>query len=60
MHRVTIAQLMQETGLSRATIDRVINKRGKVHPRTLQVVQNSLEKLSLASKTPAPPQHFTG
>ncbi|WP_298610457.1 substrate-binding domain-containing protein [uncultured Thiothrix sp.] len=52
MHRVTIAQLMQETGLSRATIDRVINKRGKVHPRTLQVVQSSLEKLSQTSQLP--------
>lgn len=50
MRRVTVAAIMQETGLSRATVDRVLNGRGNVHPRTKTVVEQVFRQL-------AAPQH---
>lgn len=46
MRRVTVADLMRETGLSRATIDRVLNRRGNVHARTRAVVEEAFRRLS--------------
>lgn len=51
MRRVGIAEIMRESGLSRATVDRVLNGRGQVHPRTREVVEDTLRRLS----TPAVP-----
>lgn len=48
MPRVTIGQLMIETGLSRSTVDRVLNRRGPVHDRTRQIVEEALNRLSQA------------
>lgn len=48
MPRVTIAQLTTETGLSRSTVDRVLNRRGPVHDRTRQIVEEALNRLSQA------------
>ena len=45
MRRVTVADIMRETGLSRATIDRVLNGRSKVHDRTRAVVEETLTRL---------------
>lgn len=45
MKRVTIAELVRETGLSRATIDRALNGRGGVHQRTLQVIEDTARRL---------------
>ena len=45
MRRVTVADIMRETGLSRATVDRALNGRGRVHDRTRLVVEESLRKL---------------
>jgi LacI family transcriptional regulator len=45
MRRVTVAAIMTETGLSRATVDRVLNGRGRVHPRTQHVIQETIRKL---------------
>lgn len=45
MRRVSIADIVQFTGLSRATVDRVINGRGRVHPRTREVVEDALKTL---------------
>ncbi|MBL8562369.1 MAG: LacI family DNA-binding transcriptional regulator [Gemmobacter sp.] len=53
MQRVTVADLMRETGLSRATVDRVLNKRGHVHDRTRAVVEEAFRRLS-APGTEAP------
>lgn len=50
MRRVSIAEIVQHTGLSRATVDRVMNGRGRVHPRTREVVEEALKTL----RTPAP------
>lgn len=52
MRRVTVADIMQETGLSRATVDRVLNGRGHVHPRTKLAVEESLRRLSAAEAAP--------
>ena len=46
IRRVRIAELAAETGLSRATIDRALNRRPGVHPRTKAVVEATLEQLS--------------
>ena len=45
MRRVTVADIMRETGLSRATVDRALNGRGRVHDRTRLVVEETLRKL---------------
>lgn len=45
MKRVGIADIMRETGLSRATVDRVLNGRGKVHSRTKEMVERALRHL---------------
>lgn len=46
MQRVTVADIMRETGLSRATVDRVLNKRGHVHDRTRAVVEDAFRRLA--------------
>ncbi len=46
MRRVTVADIMRETGLSRATVDRVLNNRGHVHDRTRAVVDEAFRHLS--------------
>lgn len=45
MRRVTVADIMRETGLSRATVDRVLNGRAKVHDRTRAVVEETMARL---------------
>lgn len=45
MRRVGIAEIVEATGLSRATVDRVLNARGHVHPRTREVVEDTLRRL---------------
>ena len=55
MRRVTVADIMRETGLSRATVDRVLNERGHVHPRTKRVIQETLTRL----QTPTEPRGNT-
>lgn len=45
MRRVTVADIMRETGLSRATVDRALNGRGRVHGRTRLVVEETLRRL---------------
>lgn len=56
MRRVTVADLMRETGLSRATVDRVLNKRGHVHDRTRAVVDEAFRKLAMpGAPVPAGP-----
>lgn len=58
MRRVTVAEIMRETGLSRATVDRVLNNRGRVHDRTRSVVEETLHRLSAPDTQPpsGPPQ----
>jgi LacI family transcriptional regulator len=46
MARVSITQIMRESGLSRATVDRVLNGRGGVHLRTQDLVERTLQRLS--------------
>lgn len=46
MKRVSIADIMRETGLSRATVDRVLNGRGKVHQRTRDAVEKAMRLLA--------------
>jgi LacI family transcriptional regulator len=54
MRRVTVADIMRETGLSRATVDRVLNNRGHVHDRTRAVVDEAFRQLSMPG-APVPP-----
>ena len=44
--RPTIADVMRESGLSRATVGRVLNDRAGVHPRTRAQVERALAKLT--------------
>lgn len=56
MRRVTVADIMRETGLSRATIDRVLNGRAKVHDRTRAVVEDTVARLRAGGPlVPKPP-----
>jgi len=55
MRRVTVADLMRETGLSRATVDRVLNGRDKVHDRTRAVVEETLARLRAGDHLPPKP-----
>lgn len=43
--QVTMKEIMRATGLSRATVDRALNRRGKVHPRTEQVILETVAHL---------------
>lgn len=52
MRRVTVAEIMRETGLSRATVDRVLNGRGHVHPRTRAAVEDTLARLGRGEAPP--------
>ncbi len=51
IRRIRIAELAAETGLSRATIDRALNGRSGVHPRTRAAVESTLESLSRQRET---------
>ncbi len=55
MRRLSVADIMRETGLSRATVDRVLNGRDKVHDRTRAVVEETLAKLRSGGKKPPKP-----
>lgn len=46
---------MRETGLSRATVDRALNGRGRVHDRTRLVVEETLRKLMAPGSETARP-----
>ena len=46
MGRATMADIVRESGLSRATVDRVLNHRPGVHPRTRAAVEQALARLS--------------
>ncbi|WP_210528056.1 LacI family DNA-binding transcriptional regulator [Rubellimicrobium arenae] len=54
MRRVSIAEIMRESGLSRATVDRVLNNRGNVHPRTRTVVEETIRRLSTPELASSP------
>ena len=51
--RPSIADIVRESGISRATIDRVLNDRPGVHPRTRSAVERAIAKLT-ESEGPAP------
>lgn len=44
--RVRIVDIVRETGLSRATVDRVMNSRAGVHPHTRALVEESVRALT--------------
>ncbi len=46
MKRPSIKQLMELTELSRATLDRALNQRPGVHPRTQKIVEQALDRLA--------------
>ncbi len=54
MRKISIKDLSAATGLSRATIDRALNGRGSVHPRTLQAIDAAMEELRAGAVTLAP------
>ena len=49
MRRIRIADIVRASGLSRATVDRVLNNRDGVHPETRAVVKNAVRSLNHAS-----------
>lgn len=53
MKRTLIADIVRESGLSRATVDRVLHNRDGVHPRTRAQVELALARISeVLSPTP--------
>lgn len=59
MRRVGIGQIVKETGLSRATVDRALNGRGGVHARTRAVIDEAIRRLQNGGKTSAMPAAVT-
>lgn len=55
MPRVRIADIVRETGLSRSTVDRALNRRGQVHPRTLALIEEARHRLARTVPPPTPP-----
>lgn len=55
MRYVSITDIMRETGLSRATVDRVLNARGHVHARTREAVEETLRRLRAPQANAAEP-----
>ncbi|MBY5460835.1 substrate-binding domain-containing protein [Rhizobium leguminosarum] len=49
MARITIADIVKESGLSRATVDRALNRRVGVHSRTKALVEAAVQRLSRTS-----------
>ena len=43
---VTIKQIADLCGVSRGTVDRVLNKRGKVHPKTQELIEKTIAQLN--------------
>ena len=43
--RVRVREVMHLTGLSRATVDRVVNRRGGIHPETERSVLDAIDRL---------------
>jgi LacI family transcriptional regulator len=43
---VTIKQIADLCGVSRGTVDRVLNKRGKVHPSTQELIEKTIAQLN--------------
>ncbi|GJH17669.1 substrate-binding domain-containing protein [Caballeronia novacaledonica] len=56
--RPTLKELMEATQLSRATIDRALNDRPGVHPRTKHAVAIALEQLSGRVPVSSPSKHI--
>ena len=48
MRRIRIADIVRASGVSRATVDRVLNNRDGVHPETRAVVENAVRSLNHA------------
>ncbi|WP_439631314.1 LacI family DNA-binding transcriptional regulator [Shinella sp.] len=48
MRRVPIKDVISATGLSRATIDRALNGRGNIHPKTQKAIEEALLQLERA------------
>lgn len=46
MARITIADIVKESGLSRATVDRALNSRVGVHSRTKALVESAVQRLN--------------
>ncbi|GGN98697.1 LacI family DNA-binding transcriptional regulator [Saccharibacillus kuerlensis] len=47
--RLTVKEIAKEVGLSAATVDRVLNNRGKVKPETVQLVTDKVREMENAS-----------
>jgi Bacterial regulatory proteins, lacI family len=56
---LTIDAIAKASGVSRATVDRVINERSKVHPRTRDHVLKTIETLQ-GEGGPADPPSCAG
>lgn len=54
VERVTLNRVAAVAGVSRATVDRVLNGRPGVHPRTQSLVMRAARQLGLAADAPAP------
>lgn len=54
--KVSIASIMEATGLSRATVDRALHGRGKVHTRTLTLIETAMQGLQQV-KAPSEPRN---
>jgi hypothetical protein len=52
---LTIDAIAKAGGVSRATVDRVINERSKVHPRTREHVLKTIETLRGVKVAPLTP-----
>ncbi len=56
MRKVRLSEIVELTGLSRATVDRALNKRPGVHPRTMEVIRGAYEQLRSPEAAGAKPR----
>ncbi len=56
MPRIRVNDVIRATGLSRATVDRALNRRGGLHPDTERLVHDAYQRLRL-NQIDVPPAH---
>ena len=47
---VTIQQIAEKAGVSRGTVDRALNNRGRINPEVAEMVKRTAEEMDMCTK----------